>query len=212
MRKRGIKMEGKEVILSIFIVSVAILLAGVGTKAYFSDTETSENNTLTTRILDINISHSFHFNNVPPGMSKKESIIINNSVRSSEAKIVYLEVDVIDQETSDDTDAERDAEILLGITNEAGTNRGETDISKWIQVTKMRYNDVNIINLYADLNGNDYIDLDDLNQVGQIKVNGENVLSPGEVAYINFTMLFDPDAENELQGDTSVITEIVTAV
>lgn len=123
-----------------------------------------------------------------------------------------MEIDVTDIEISDDTDAEREAEILLGITNEAGTNRGKTNISKWIQITKMRYNDVSIVNLYTDYNENDYIDLDDLNQAGQVKINGNNKLSPGEVAYVNFTMLFDPDAENELQGDRSVVDEIITAV
>ncbi|AKB78368.1 hypothetical protein MSHOH_1885 [Methanosarcina horonobensis HB-1 = JCM 15518] len=205
-------MKSKKVILSLFVISIAIILASVGTKAYFSDTEVCENNTFTIKALDINISHTFHFDNVPPGLSKKESIYIYNDPKSIEANDVYLEIDVTDIEISDDTDAEREAEILLGITNEAGTNRGKTNISKWIQITKMRYNDVSIVNLYTDYNENDYIDLDDLNQAGQVKINGNNKLSPGEVAYVNFTMLFDPDAENELQGDRSVVDEIITAV
>lgn len=205
-------MENKKVVLSVFIIGLSLVLAGVETRAYFSDTEISEDNTITAKVLDINISHSFNFENVPPGLAKIESISIHNHPEAAEAKDVYLEITVNDCEISDDTEPERDAEILLGITNEAGTNRGETEISKWIQITKMRYTNKNILNLYTDLNGNDYIDLDDLNQAGRVKVNGNDVLSPDEVAYINFTMLFDPEAGNELQGDRAVVNELIIAI
>ncbi|AKB18258.1 MULTISPECIES: hypothetical protein [unclassified Methanosarcina] len=205
-------MENKRMILSVFIIGVILVIVGVETGAYFSDTEISKDNKFTAKVLDINISRSFNFDNVPPGLAKKESILIHNNPDSMESNDVYLEVIVTNREISDDTDAERDSEILLGITNEAGTNRGETEISKWIQVTKMRYNNTNILNLYTDLNGNDYVDLDDLNQIGRVKVNGNNKLSPDEVVYINMTLLFDPDSGNELQGDRAIVDEVITAM
>ena len=205
-------MENKRIILRVFIIGTTLVIIGVETGAYFSDTEISEGNKFTAKVLDINITHSFNFENVPPGLAKKESVLIHNNPKSVKANEVYLEITVTDHEISDDTDAERDSEILLGITNEAGTNRGETEISKWIQVTKMRYNNNNILNLYTDLNGNDYIDLDDLNQAGRVKVNSDDELSPDEVAYINFTMLLDPDTGNEFQGDRAVVDEIITAI
>ena len=205
-------MEYKRIILSVFIIGVTLVLAGVETWAYFSDTEISEDNKFTASVLDINISHSFVFDNIPPGIAKKETVLIHNNPESIEANDVYWEINVTNHEISDDTDAERDSEILLGITNEAGTSRGETEISKWIQVTKMKYNNINILNLYTDLNGNDYIDLDDLNQSGRVKINGNDKLSPDEVAYINITLLLDPDSGNELQGDRAVVEEIITAM
>ena len=202
----------KRMFLSVFIIGVTLVLAGVETWAYFSDTEISEDNTFTANVLDIDISHGFFFDNIPPGIAKKEIILIHNSPESMEANDVYWEINVTNHEISDDTDAERDSEILLGITNEAGTSRGETEISKWIQVTKMKYNDINILNLYTDLNENGYIDLDDLNQFGRVKINGNDKLSPDEVAYINITLLLDPDSGNELQGDRAVVEEIITAM
>lgn len=204
-------MENRKLILSLFMIGTAIILAGAGTWAYFIDTETSNDNSLIAGTLDINISHSFNFQNVPPGAYRTESIDVEN-IRSVVAKDVYLEVDVTDQEISDDTDAERDDEINSGITNEPGTMRGETDISKWIQITEIKYNNVNIINLYSNINGNTYIDLDDLNRAGLVKVNNGDMLSPGEVAYVNFTMLFDPYSGNELQGDRAVVNETVIAI
>lgn len=206
-------MVNKSTILSVLVIGVAVLLAGAGTRAYFTDTERSEGNTFTAEVLDVEISQSFHFEGVAPGSSKTESIEINNSRADSiEADEVYLEIDATDQETTDDTNSERTAESTSGITNVAGINRGNTDISKWIEITNMKYNNVNTINLYSDINGNGYIDLDDLNRAGKVRVNGADKLSHDEISHLNFTMLLRPNTPGMLQGDTSIVDEIVTVV
>jgi len=207
-------MVNKSIILSVLVIGVAVLLAGAGTWAYFTDTEKSVGNTFTAGVLDVEISQSFHFEGVAPGSSKTESIEVNNSRAASiEADEVYLEFDVTDQETNDDTDSERTAENISGITNVAGTNRGSTDISKLIEITSMEYNNnVNTIYIYSDSNNNGYIDLDDLNKAEKKRVNGDDKLSRGEIAHINFTMLLRPNAPDTLQGDTSIVDEIVTVV
>lgn len=196
-------MNTKSILVSILMIGVVAMGAGAGTLAYFSDVETSEDNTFTAGTLDIGLSTTFNFGDVAPGDSNTETFTITNSGTIA-ANSVFLELDVVDSEPTSDTEPEAAAETS-----------NEMDISKWIEITAMTYTGSeagqDLTSLYPDANSNTWLDLDDINTAGQTEVNGADVLSASEAATISITMLLRTDTDNKYQGDMSTVDEIVTA-
>ncbi len=194
-------MLNKKMLLSLLVIGVVSVSAGAGTWAYFSDTETSEGNTFTAGTLDIEIPNTFEFGDVAPGASNTETITIDNK-GSIAAKSVFLELDVVDTEPTDDTEPETVAETAL----EANVY----DISKMIEITSITYNTVDISGKYSDDNSNGYLDLDDLNSAGEVEINSDADLLESTTATVIIDMTLRTTTDNEYQGDMSTVTEIVT--
>ena len=195
-------MLNKKMLLSLLVIGVVSVSAGAGTWAYFSDTETSTDNTFTAGTLDIVIPNTFNFGDVAPGDVKTETITIENK-GSIAAKSVFLELDVVDSENGvADTEPEGVAETALGTD--------VYDISKMIEITSITYDGVDISGYYFNGNGNGYLDLDDLNNDGEVEINNNVDLGASTTATVIIEMTLHTTTDNEYQGDMSTVTEIVT--
>jgi predicted ribosomally synthesized peptide with SipW-like signal peptide len=72
-------MFNKKMLLSVLIIGVVSLLAGSATWAYFQDTETSDDNTLTAGTLDLTLTNApFTLTNKEPGDLGTETQTIQN--------------------------------------------------------------------------------------------------------------------------------------
>jgi predicted ribosomally synthesized peptide with SipW-like signal peptide len=79
--ERRKKMNGKAILASLLTIGVAATMLGVGTFAYFSDTETSSGNTFTAGTLDITLgsaTYSMNILNMKPGDTKTVTLDVNS--------------------------------------------------------------------------------------------------------------------------------------
>lgn len=212
----------KKILFSLMTIALVGALVGGGIFAYFSDIETSEDNTFTAGTLDVVLSDwtasvdnagpgshatatggvSFSISDVAPGDTSTTSINLTNG-GSIDALSVYMEVDVTDDEPDADTEPEGVAE--------GGVDT--YDISKWIEIISITYDGVDVSSLYSDANSNGWLDLDDLNTAGEKEltaVTGVTSLDAGETDTLSVDMLLRTDTDNKYQGDRSTITVTFT--
>ena len=207
-------MNAKGVLVSVLCIGLVAMLAGAGTLAYFSDTETSTGNTFTAGTLNLKYSTDggetwqdgtnayFTFSNVAPGdpvlPTKTMTFTLKNdgTIDAESLKVTWA---VTDDEPTDDTEPEEDAETNIG--------KDIYDIS----------NKTTVVIYYAGTNVTDAVD----NAVGDDKaplylseLNGKTydfedgagvVFAAGVTKNLVMTLTLESNTDNEYQGDRSTV-------
>jgi predicted ribosomally synthesized peptide with SipW-like signal peptide len=179
---------------SLLIIAMAACLAGA-TYAHFSDTEVSTGNTFASGTLDLKIkdqdennykdgvSETWTMSDMKPGDSVSGWVRLRND-GCMEAD--HLEINVTN--TMIDPD---------GPESDSEENTVDMD---WEMI---RTTVKNLLDDLDDANKNGYKDLDDLETLGI-----DNLLAPTyhTTRTFNITLQFNPDADNDFQGDTLIST------
>jgi predicted ribosomally synthesized peptide with SipW-like signal peptide len=195
--------------LSMLAIFLVIGLVGTGTFAWFQDTETSTGNTFTasTDCPDLKlrdpdqpspggsgwydgVTATWTMSNMLPGDSTSGWILFTNFGDPASQLWINVSNETIDEPPQAESDTEK------GST---------TDMDLVMEITFMEYRNGGVTNcsdLITDLNGNEFKDLDDLENMngGQ----GITVSPPfnGGLAMLEMTFKFHESADNDYQGDT----------
>jgi len=200
-------MISKGILMSILVIGVVAMAAGAGTFAQFSDTETSEGNTFTAGTLDLGLANTegtdptgstsatWTENNWAPGNTVTGTLYVNNEGSIAAESVVVTFSRTITEGTPETVDP--------------GTSTLDD-----VQVTKMTYDEVNILDdvtaivgdgasplTIGELNG-ESIDLED---------DEEDVHAADTEKALVMTFLLPSTADNGVQGDTLDLTLAFTA-
>jgi predicted ribosomally synthesized peptide with SipW-like signal peptide len=89
---KEIELTRRKVLGSAAVVGVASAGAGAGTFAYFSDTESTEDNTVSAGTLDLTLNSgngfNYSFTNIAPGQSTTVSVELNNAGNVNASNVV----------------------------------------------------------------------------------------------------------------------------
>lgn len=210
----------KTILSAIFTVALVSVLVGAGTFAYYTDTETSSENTFTTGTMDLymkdgdtNINAEWVMENMIPGSSSESGDLNLWNIGTLEADHVEISFSTVC------TDLAYEA----GDNEESDTLNGASGMDKYLEVVYMSYVDADgietkFVDKYDSLNpwntdyidddpndGNDYIDLADLNGVTfdgltAPPIDGDINDDTDSCEFI-FLVRFHEDAPNDYQGD-----------
>lgn len=208
----------KKLLLPMLAALLVIGLAGAGTLAVFSDTETSTANTFTAGTLDLKVSDAdegfgegvsatWVMSNMTPGVTTVGPLSV--SLQNSGT----LAADHVEISFSHSID-----EVTNPVESDTNPASAPADMAEWIEITSMIYNGVDFLAAPAptlsDVNGNGFIDLDDVTLSPNTDVGGplDNLatLNPNNAGTRTLTMAlaFDAGATNDIQGD--ILTTTVT--
>lgn len=190
----------KKIILSLSIVAIVAVAASVATVSYFSDTETSENNTFTTGTIDIAVGDEnpwesnaeYSFSGLEP--SDDEDINVTLSNVGTNDVVVWKKVSVSAEADSVQSEPECDA---IGGTWSGSACSGGISVD-----------DLSTQFVYSmDIGGSTNID-----QAWDVRVSDINNLwipigrlDSGDTLAIDQNYYFDEMAGNEYQGDEMTI-------
>lgn len=200
-------MNRKMLTAILTIVMVAVLASGA-TVAFFSDTETSRGNTITTGTpVDLKIKD----NNEPWGDGVTATWTMSNMKPGDELSGLIEQVDLKNVGTV--PAATLDIIVINNIMDppgpESDTEEGTTDMDEMMQITWMEYEGdsgvVNLLPLLGDDNGNGWKDLDDLEKDPIIGLE-----APTGIARFQLGLRFRFEADNDYQGDTLVSDFVFT--
>ncbi len=190
----------RKIITSLMVIAVAAMMVGMGTFAYFSDTETSSGNTFTAGTLDLTLTESggapISLTNMKPGDSASGSITVTNVGTlpgSLYATSWYVTADGSPNPYADMT-ADEVAQMLLITAFTVDGNAvsiPDTDGDTRITVFDM-VNDISGVVL-ADYPGSP-------GQLGTWYSYDTNMAANGTHTY-SLTVQFDTAADNDYQGD-----------
>jgi predicted ribosomally synthesized peptide with SipW-like signal peptide len=195
-----------------------------GAFAYFQDTETSGVNTFKAGTFDLQIKDNGTWdpddwgdgvdltwvmdNMVPGGDSVTNHVFLRNvgSIPGNHVEISFSHV--IDEDTNP-VDSDTDPDSL------------PEDLAKWLQIESMTYATSNLkTNIMStsgwDVNGNGWLDLDDVaSSPSVIAEHGplDDLVPPditGGEASFSMSLLFRPEATNDIQGDILITTVAFT--
>lgn len=202
-------MKKKLLLLTLTLLLVAGM-AGAGTFAYFTDTETSTGNIFTAGTLDLKIKDGglywsdgiataeWALSNMKPGDEAYGSVDLKNfgSVYANHTEITC------DYTITDPPGPEPDTEENTPADKMAGK----------MVITTMTYsytNEVDCLPRITDENGNGVKDLYDLKACGGVD-NLPLVQSGTQFGRLDMIVRFDPNAGNDFQGDTLNLTVVFT--
>lgn len=212
----------KTILSAIFTVALVSVLVGAGTFAYYTDTETSSDNTFTAGEMDLvlldmdenkldrdgdSVSTSWSMDNMIPG----DSIVVSHVTLMNIGNVSAHHIELSFSNTIDES-----SNVVESDTNPDSV---PADLAKFIEITMMSYDgsifvpDTNNPLLY-DSNGNGWYDLNDLTLSPNTDVGGafDNLKPPvanGEgTEYLTMGLYFRPEATNDIQGD--ILTTTVT--
>jgi len=113
MTENQLRITRRRLLGSIFVIGAGSAAVGSGTLAYFSDTETSSGNSITSGTLDLTLDPTTTFlnkSNIKPGDSGTSTVELANkgsidgTVEITVSDVTYLENDIVDGEQEyDDT-------------------------------------------------------------------------------------------------------------
>ena len=129
----------KKILTSVFAIAVVAAVAGVGSWAYFSDTETSTGNSITAGTLDLKVDgqdvagQKFTLGNVYPGYSESTTIAVKNdgTIDGNHLKLAFKSM--IDDENGCNV-PEASVESS-GSCDNPGANQGELSANVRIVIT-----------------------------------------------------------------------------
>jgi len=205
-------MQTGKLALSLLAVIAALGLAGTGAFAFFSDTETSSNNTFTAGTLDLKltdynewvqdgVTRSWSMDNMAPGVSSTNSwyVMLSNS-----GTVIGDHVEIsFSNEIDEGTPIESETD---------GSNTAE-QMAQWLEIVGISYTGVNFSStaghVLVNSNGTPFIDLDDLADDANAAAL-DNLLTPpanssGSTALF-MDIKFNAGAGNDFQGDTLTST------
>lgn len=182
-------------------IIVAVLLICAGTYSYFSDTAFSGGNTMSAGTIDLKVRD----NDEPWGDSVAATWTSMNMKPGEDLPFTVPLVNLKNVGTLEAGSLEVSA--ANSVPGQAGMPADDMD--KFMQITRMDYSDtipaMNLLPLISDINGNGWIDLDDLEQGG---ITGLPV--PVGVGDFSMGFRFRPEAGNAFQGMTLVTTVTFT--
>jgi len=219
----------KTILSAILTIALASVLVGAGTFAYLTDTETSSENTFTTGTMDLymkdgdtNINAEWVMEDMIPGSSSVSADLNLWNIGTLEANHVEISFSTVCTDPADEAEDNEESDTLGGASG----------MDKYLEVTYMSYVDADgtetkiidkndLINPwntdYIDddpNDGNDYIDLADLNGVTfdgltPPPINGD-INDDTESCEFSFLVRFHEDAPNDYQGDRCELIAIFT--
>ncbi|GBE58375.1 camelysin metallo-endopeptidase [bacterium BMS3Abin01] len=204
----------KRILISVLAVSLLAMLAGAGTYAYFSDSETSSGNSFAAGTLDLKVadndegygdgvSQTWVIGNMVPGVSSVTNSMSLQNAGSVNADHIELGFSYSIDETSNPVESDTNPASAPG------------DMARMIEITAMTYDGVNFATSFVDANGNGWFDLEDLSLPPYSSSGGylDNLLAPLPVQVgsqsLNMSLFFRPEAGNDIQGD--ILTMSVTS-
>ena len=220
-------MKNKLLMLTFALLLVAGM-AGAGTFALFTDTETATGNTFTAGTLDLKIKEGLSWEgDFTDGVTATWTL--SNMQPGDETPAKYVSFRNFGSVAADHLRITCDYEIDEGTAVESETNPANTrdELADEMILTEMRYynrdytwrvdllSDDGYDNNYtvspgesgpkvADLNNDGKVSLYELKSQGGIK------LRPPGATRLKMKIRFDPDAGNDFQGDTLNLTVIFT--
>jgi len=186
-------------VLGLMAIALAASIMGATTLAYFHDVETSSGNTFTAGSLDLKIKD----NNEPWGDGVSRTWVITDLVPGE------IRSCSIEQIEFRNFGSVAGSSISIGCSNsvddplgpESDTEEGTTDMDQMIELKSLCYGDgfpvVDLAPSVVDLNGNGWVDLDDLEN-GPLT----GLPAPAGTGHLQMSVCFRPEADNDYQGDT----------
>lgn len=190
-------MLNKKMLLSLLVIGVVSVTAGAGTWAYFTDTETSTDNTFTAGTLDllvngVNLDETMHYDesDLYPGWESSDGVAITND-GSIDGVLSMDIINLVDLENGfeEPEGADSDDPLTLG------------DLSENMNILIEEYDDdVGTTLLATPYNGllSDFVPLN----LGS--------LDDDETRYFLVTGSIATTVENEIQGDSVSFDVVLT--
>ena len=89
----------KKILISIFAIAAVAVAAGIGSWAMWSDTEGSNNNTITADKLDLTVSGvPISISNVMPGQTGSQVLVIKNNSNTVSGDLTFSVTDLVNEE------------------------------------------------------------------------------------------------------------------
>jgi len=196
--------------------ALVIGLVMAGTWAYFSDAETSSGNTFTAGTLDLKVSDwnegfgdgvtaTWSMSNMTPGVTTVGpfSVLLQNSATIAADHVEIGFSHSIDEATNP-------------VESDTNPNSTSGEMARWIEITSMTYNGVDLKATYTDANSNGFFDLEDVTLSPYTAVGGplDNLLPPppnsGGTRFFMMALKFNAGATNDIQGDVLITTVTFT--
>ncbi len=204
-------LGGKKIIFSLFaIVTVSAMIIG-GTVAYFSDTETSTNNTFANGTMDLNINggniavQTMNLSDKAPGDNGKESSVLKN-VGSLTGELDIAMGTVVNYPCTDDVNGGKNDGTEY-CNADAGTLGGNMAVAPYLDINKNGSWDTGDIGLKSDVStyinsGLTVLDYDVIDNYSGVIWNPAAVTMATNSEY-NFAVDWKilTTAGNEIQGD-----------
>lgn len=196
---------------SIMAIGLVAAMLSVGTFAYFSDTETSTGNTFVAGTLDLKVANgdevfgdgvtaTWTMDDMVPGVTTVTatmSLMNSSSVSGNHVEIAFSHT--IDEATNP-------------VESDTDPDSSPSDLAKWIEITSITYNGVDLMTTLSDLNGNGWLDLEDVTLGANAAEGGplDDLPTPlsNNAGVIGFAMslAFRAEATNDIQGDILTTT------
>lgn len=200
----------RAILSSVMAIGLVAVLAGAGTFTYFSDTEESTGNTFIAGTLDLKVSDwneefgdgvtaTWTMSNMEPGVTNVGpfSVLLQNSGTIAGDHVEISFSHSIDEATNP-------------VESDTDPASSPSDLARWIEITLITYNGVDLKTTLSDLNSNGWLDLDDVTLGTNVVEGGplDDLLPPPLVGTRAFTMslAFRAEATNDIQGDILTTT------
>jgi predicted ribosomally synthesized peptide with SipW-like signal peptide len=189
----------RKILIALLGVLLVAALAGAGTFAYFSDTETSSGNTFTAGTLDLTPDDPEAFvtglTNLAPGEDNSpQSITVTNSGTLDGAEM-DLDINITDE--ADDNPTAPDG---------TGVDMSATDYAATLRVDTLTWGLTDLLPSVSDANNNGYIDLSD---VAAADLSNQDGLASGATGTLTLDVTqHETEGGNDPQGD-GVVIEVV---
>lgn len=194
-----------KILKSLFLIVLVVAAVSATTYAFFSDTGTSSANTFTAGTIDLklnaadNTTANWTLPNMAPGDSVSASIALTNTGTLTAS---HVEINPVANAITDTAPAAANA------------------LDKYLEITAGSYDGDDLLaapgkNL-VDVNGNGYVDLDDLESATNAGEGGQldNLSAPaalgGSTKTLSMTVKFRTSAPNDLQGDSNTMSMTFT--
>jgi len=214
-----VKKKVNKILSSILAIGVVAALMGVGTFAYFSDTETSTGNTISTGIIDLEVdgrnpwSASFQ-EEIKPGRTFEKDFTLHMTEDSNPAKAWFRITDVVDSQGTS-SEPEREAESGTAICDVSNYIKVDIAMESDTSGTWMWYTKTGWEAHPDNWNWEDYLDnlytLAEIASIGWIQITGDCDLPTNlerctdYTFHLSFHNTLNGD-DNEYQGDMTTFT------
>lgn len=184
----------------ILSLTIAFLLfvgiAGIGTWAYFSDTETSTDNQLIAGTLDLKtndadgVSQTLYATNMKPGDTVGPATIHLKNAGSVDGSTLDIEFSYIESDGSPNL-----------------VNKSADDTAAMMEVTTLNYGGSSLLGGVSDANSNSYKDIEDLKNAD---LSGLSGLNAEAIKDFEITVKLRDETGNDFQADGVTVTMTFT--
>lgn len=201
----------KKILISLSVIGIAAAIAIGGTIAYFSDTETSENNTFAAGTMDLDIDgddiavQTMNLLDKAPGDSGTANATLKNS-GSLDGELDVVMGTVTNYPCTDDTYGKNDGTEYC--TSDAGTLGGSAQMALYVDVDESGTWNTDDIGLKSDAakytnTGSTALDYDTIDNYGGVAWNDvyTGLMTPGDQDDFVIDWKVPTSATNDIQGD-----------